>query len=82
MRFELTRPHVMTIDGVSRLVEAGSIIDAAEVQNFAATPAMRALDGDALVALVLECQRIRRAARGQLDVPGFGHSAGWSRPED
>jgi hypothetical protein len=43
---------------------------------------MRALDGDALAALVLVCQGIRRAARGQLNIPAFGHADQFSRAED
>ena len=41
-----------------------------------------ALDGDALTALVLVCQGIRRAAGRHRDVAGFGHVDNWSRAED
>jgi hypothetical protein len=81
MRFELLADHILVIGGISRLVEAGTVIDADEVEGFAATPLMRALDADSLAVLILECQRIRRAARGALNIAGYGHADQWSRPE-
>jgi hypothetical protein len=82
VRFELLANHILVIGGISRLVEAGTVIDADEVTGFAATPLMRALDADSLAVLILECQRIRRAARGgALNIAGYGHADQWSRPE-
>jgi hypothetical protein len=72
MRFELTRPHHLPIDGIDRWVEAGTIINAAEIENFAPTPAMRALDPEAHEELRRVCELARREGRGR-DVPGYGH---------
>ena len=55
MRLELIRAHHLTIDGIDRLVEAGTVIDAAELKGFSATPAMRPLDRPAWEELRRVC---------------------------
>jgi hypothetical protein len=81
-RFELLAPHVMTLGGVSQQVDAGTIVDSAEVTNFIPTPVMRAKDAEAFMALRAVCNEIRanqRLAGRQPDpnVPGYGHSGDW-----
>jgi hypothetical protein len=81
-RFRLTAAHWLERGGVPQYCERGTEVDTAELpDHFVPTPHMAALDGDALTALVLECQRIRRTARGRPDVPAFGHINEWSRAE-
>jgi hypothetical protein len=77
MRLELIRAHHLTIDGIDRLVEAGTVIDAAELKGFSATPAMRPLDRPAWEELRRVCDRARReAGHGGRDCPGFGNLLG------
>jgi hypothetical protein len=76
-------PHALEVEGVPQLVEAGAEVDSAQLPaHFQPSPKMAALDGDGLVALVRVCQGIRRAARGQRDIPGYGHIDQFSRPEN
>jgi hypothetical protein len=82
MRFELLVPHVMIVSGVSRYLETGTIVDSSEVEGFCATPAMKACDFDGYQALRAVCDDIRRMQRAggrrpDMNVAGFGHSAGW-----
>jgi hypothetical protein len=82
-RFRLLTDHWLEISGVPQLVEAGAEINTTELPgHFLPSPKMAALDGDALTALVLVCQGIRRAAGRHRDVAGFGHVDNWSRAED
>ena len=82
-RFRLLAPHWLERSGVPQLVEVGVEIDTSELpDHFVPSPRMAALDGSALEALVRTCQNIRRSARGQRDIPGYGHIDQWSRPED
>jgi hypothetical protein len=82
MRFELLAPHLLTLRGQSQLIPAGTVIDADEIQGFAATPSMRPLDSAAYQALLSVCSNIRRMQRAggwRLDTncPGFAHSGAW-----
>jgi hypothetical protein len=82
MKFELLAPHVLVVDGISRLVEAGAIVDAATVPGFVATPHMKPLDYQAFEMVKAACAAIRAnqrrgARRGDPNVPGLGHSSGW-----
>ena len=81
MRFELLAPHVLVVDGLSRLVEVGTIIDADTVPGFVPTPNCRPLDRDAWEAVRRVCDTIRRGppwpvGRPDVNIPGFGHSSG------
>jgi hypothetical protein len=85
-RFELLAPHVMVIDGLSRWLEAGAVIDSAEVERFTPIPLMRALDQPAYEQLRRACDHIRAVQhwagrRPDVNVPGFGHSACWAGGE-
>ena len=72
MRFELTRPHILTLDRLPQLVPAGTVIDSDNVE-FSPTPAMRPFDKAAHKALEAVCNAIRGAGHARLDCPGFGH---------
>ena len=81
-RFKLLVPHWLEVSGVPQLVAAGVEIDSATLPaHFQPSPRMTALDGEALEVLVRICQNIRRSARGQRDIPGYGHIDQWSREE-
>ena len=85
-RFELLSAHVLVLGGVSRQVDAGTIVDSAEVSNFSATPLMRALDQPAYEQLLRVCDQIRAVQhwagrRPDANVPGFGHAATWAGGE-
>jgi hypothetical protein len=69
MRFELLQPHILVIDGLSRRLEAGAVVEGDDVVP---TPAMKPLDEDSYQALLRVCDAIRRG--GDPNVPGFGHS--------
>jgi hypothetical protein len=81
-RFELLAAHIMTLGGVSQQVDAGTIVDSAEVSNFSPTPLMRALDQPAYEQLLRISDQIRAmqhwaGRRPDVNVPGFGHAATW-----
>jgi hypothetical protein len=85
-RFELLAPHILVLGGVSRQVDAGTIVDSAEVSNFSATPLMRALDQIAYEEIRRVCDQIRAVQhwagrRPDPNVPGFGHAATWAGGE-
>jgi hypothetical protein len=86
MRFELLRPHTLTIDGINRLVDTGTVVDGSTVPGFCPTPAMKPLDPDAHAWLIEVLNRIRRTPGGDhvggmapgqgKNVPGFGSLLG------
>jgi hypothetical protein len=81
-RFELLAPHILVLGGISQQVQRGAIIDSGEVENFSATPAMKALDAEGYAMLRAVCTEIRAVQqwagrRPDVNCPGFGHSGCW-----